>query len=140
MDLLQDQVSALNIKVDALHKTLEQVEGRTAEMLLSVKHLSAKYLSAQHLEAGSPIQPDITRPDMLSGRPNYHSYQTQTLIDSEMEHKDILSDVTYPDSDSHGSDRGITPEIQIQRLTAQLTAAYNRIAALEEQLIAKRFA
>jgi uncharacterized coiled-coil protein SlyX len=134
MDLLQDQVSALNMKVDALHKTLEQVESRTAEMLSSVKHLST-----QHLEAGSPIQPDMTRPDLLSGRPTYHSYQTQTLIDSEMEHKDILSDVTYPDPDSHGSDRGITPEIQIQRLTAQLTAAYNRIAALEEQLIAKRF-
>jgi len=26
----------------------------------------------------------------------------------------------------------------VQRLTAQLTAAYNRIAALEEQLLARR--
>ena len=32
----------------------------------------------------------------------------------------------------------ISPEIQIQRLTAQLTAAYNRIAALEEQLLRER--
>ncbi|GAB4217451.1 MAG: hypothetical protein OHK0012_21940 [Synechococcales cyanobacterium] len=30
-------------------------------------------------------------------------------------------------------------EGQIQRLTAQLTAAYNRIAALEEQLLSQRF-
>ena len=30
------------------------------------------------------------------------------------------------------------PEAQIQRLTAQLTAAYNRIAALEEQLLSQR--
>ncbi len=30
------------------------------------------------------------------------------------------------------------PEAQIQRLSAQLTAAYNRIAALEEQLLAQR--
>jgi len=30
-------------------------------------------------------------------------------------------------------EKELTPEIQIQRLTAQLTAAYNRIAALEEQ-------
>ncbi len=29
-------------------------------------------------------------------------------------------------------------EIQIRRLTAQLTAAYNRIAALEEQLLSYR--
>jgi hypothetical protein len=35
-------------------------------------------------------------------------------------------------------DKLLTPEIQIQRLTAQLTAAYNRIAALEEQLLLKR--
>lgn len=34
--------------------------------------------------------------------------------------------------------RTLSPEGQIQRLTAQLTAAYNRIAALEEQLIHKR--
>lgn len=32
----------------------------------------------------------------------------------------------------------IAPEAQVQRLTAQLTAAYNRIAALEEQLLAQR--
>lgn len=32
----------------------------------------------------------------------------------------------------------LAPEAQIQRLSAQLTAAYNRIAALEEQLLAQR--
>jgi hypothetical protein len=37
-----------------------------------------------------------------------------------------------------GGDKNLTPEIQIQRLTAQLTAAYNRIAALEEQLMKDR--
>jgi hypothetical protein len=35
-------------------------------------------------------------------------------------------------------EQDLSPQIQIQRLTAQLTAAYNRIAALEEQLLAKR--
>jgi predicted nucleic acid-binding Zn-ribbon protein len=35
-------------------------------------------------------------------------------------------------------DSELTPEIQIRRLTAQLTAAYQRIAELEEQLMAKR--
>jgi hypothetical protein len=34
--------------------------------------------------------------------------------------------------------KALTPEIQIQRLTAQLTRAYNRMAALEEQIISKR--
>jgi hypothetical protein len=36
-------------------------------------------------------------------------------------------------------EQDLSPQIQIQRLTAQLTAAYNRIAALEEQLLAKRW-
>jgi hypothetical protein len=35
-------------------------------------------------------------------------------------------------------EQDLSPQIKIQRLTAQLTAAYNRIAALEEQLLAKR--
>ncbi|WP_017325444.1 hypothetical protein [Synechococcus sp. PCC 7336] len=34
--------------------------------------------------------------------------------------------------------QAMLPEAQIQRLTAQLTAAYNRIAALEEQLLSQR--
>ena len=36
-------------------------------------------------------------------------------------------------------ERSLAPETQIRRLTAQLTAAYNRIAALEEQLLASPF-
>jgi hypothetical protein len=55
----------------------------------------------------------------------------------ELKHKDILLDgvaeISY-----QTIDRQITPEIQIQRLTAQLTAAYHRIAALEEQLLRQR--
>lgn len=35
-------------------------------------------------------------------------------------------------------EQSLTPETQIRRLTAQLTAAYNRIAALEEQLLETR--
>lgn len=54
-----------------------------------------------------------------------------------MEHKDVLTDGIYLDMHRQSGDN-ITPEIQIQRLTAQLTAAYNRIAALEEQLLRER--
>jgi len=53
--------------------------------------------------------------------------------------KDVLPEeeetVSRPPS-SNG--RMLSPEAQIQRLTAQLTAAYNRIAALEEQLMSRR--
>lgn len=55
-----------------------------------------------------------------------------------MEHKDVLADGDELDAHLHNGERELSPEIQIQRLTAQLTAAYNRIAALEEQLLARR--
>ena len=56
----------------------------------------------------------------------------------EMAHKDVLADDNYSEIDSQNGDRILAPEVQIQRLTAQLTAAYNRIAALEEQLMSRR--
>lgn len=55
-----------------------------------------------------------------------------------MEHKDVLVDVRFPDTDQQSGDRFLSPEVQVQRLTAQLTAAHNRIAALEDQLLSKR--
>jgi hypothetical protein len=55
--------------------------------------------------------------------------------DGNRGHKDILDDMPY--LESHRNEQVLSPELQIQRLTAQLTAAYNRIAALEEQLLAK---
>jgi hypothetical protein len=126
MDSLQNQISAMNIKLDALHQMLEQLSDQTIEIASKV-----------NLGGASNV---TSHPEALSGRQSYHSYSGRSAFESEMEHKDILADVGYTDVDAHGAEHHLTPEIQIQRLTAQLTAAYNRIAALEEQLIAKRFA
>ncbi|MBC7883734.1 MAG: hypothetical protein H7Y37_20785 [Anaerolineae bacterium] len=53
--------------------------------------------------------------------------------------KDVLPEATEMTSRTPSANgRMLSPEAQIQRLTAQLTAAYNRIAALEEQLMARR--
>ena len=66
------------------------------------------------------------------GYSNDNSYwaisQQDILIDSsgvEITHRQI-------------KEQDLSPQVQIQRLTAQLTAAYNRIAALEELLLANR--
>ena len=56
-----------------------------------------------------------------------------------MSHKDVLDD--SDDSALPSNSEGqliMPPEMQVQRLTAQLTAAYSRIAALEEQLLSRR--
>lgn len=120
MDLLQSQMAILNNKVDALQQSVEQLESQTSTILTELQFAKNERSNSQ-----------------LSAYPNRHSAQSRTL-NSEMEHKDVLSDFSYPESDSQSGDRSLSPEVQIQRLTAQLTAAYNRIAALEEQLLAKR--
>lgn len=50
----------------------------------------------------------------------------------------MLLDSSYLDLDRQNTETTFSSDVQIQRLTAQLTAAYNRIAALEEQLMAAR--
>ncbi|MBL1209965.1 hypothetical protein [Geminocystis sp. GBBB08] len=56
-------------------------------------------------------------------------------------HKDILMDddtISSEFSDYTQVDNNISSEEQVYRLTAQLTAAYHRIASLEDQLLAIR--
>jgi len=65
-------------------------------------------------------------------------YPTSEMFDRSLIHQDILGNDNDLEDMVEGEQTEITPDIQIQRLTAQLTAAYNRIAALEEQLVAKR--
>lgn len=57
----------------------------------------------------------------------------------QITHKDILVDDNTSTSNLNSdSERDLSADIQIRRLTAQLTAAYNRIAALEEQILTYR--
>jgi hypothetical protein len=121
MDSLQDQVTGLSLKVDALHQTIEQLGDKISTALSETKTTSdSSFLAASGISMGRSY------------------YQRNRMVDSSMEHKDVLVDSNYPESDSQTGDRTLAPEIQIQRLTAQLTAAYNRIAALEEQLLSQR--
>lgn len=121
MDVLEKQVLELSDKVDSLHGLIAQ---------LTVKVESG--ISASHTHAESnDILPD-------SGVVNRSPALARRAPNPAMMHKDVLSDDPYLEGDSSSTSRNLSPEIQIQRLTAQLTAAYNRIAALEEQIMAYR--
>ena len=122
MDTLQKQVDTLNQKMDGLHQTIEQLSNHLVQVL--AEQQVAPQLGSQVMDLGNS-----------SGRYSYQSYRAS---DSFMEHKDVLSDHANLDQMRQGGEKSFSPEIQIQRLTAQLTAAYNRIAALEEQLLAQR--
>ncbi len=121
MDSIQTQVILLTNKIDALHQMIDQVNGQVAALI-----------AAQACDIGENGS-RITR-FAYGNAPR----QSSSRLDSVCEHKDILLDSSYLDLDRQNTETNFSPDVQIQRLTAQLTAAYNRIAALEDQLLASR--
>lgn len=121
MDTLQKQINTMNGKIDGLHQLIEQLTGSLSQFVTEMKSSSGNGSSFSSF-GGS------------SGR--YH--QSTRSVDPSMEHKDVLVDNHLSEASMHSGEKALSQEIQIQRLTAQLTAAYNRIAALEEQLLAQR--
>ncbi|MEL6493734.1 MAG: hypothetical protein AAFQ41_01260 [Cyanobacteria bacterium J06623_7] len=122
MDTLQIQISELREKIDLLHQLIAEIGGQ-------VKNLNQH--SANRVE-----QESYSLPSFAAGSGNLAG---QT-VDSEYQltHKDILVDDNSSTSSANSNSDNLAPDTQIRRLTAQLTAAYNRIAALEEQLLTYR--
>jgi hypothetical protein len=122
MEPLEQQVLTLGTKVDALYQVIQQLERKVSQAL-----------SANHVDNATNRDNSLD-----SGETGSYQLKGHISFNTEFEHKDVLVDGIYLDSSIQGGDKNLTAEIQIQRLTAQLTAAYNRIAALEEQLLLKR--
>ncbi len=122
MDSIQTQVILLTNKIDALHQMIDQVNDQVAALI-----------ATQSCGIAADNQPQVAR--FAYGNAPRHA---PGLLDSVCEHKDVLLDSSYLDLDRQSTETNFSPDVQIQRLTAQLTAAYNRIAALEEQLLASR--
>lgn len=121
MDGTQQQVLNLSRKVDLLYDMVERMSYQITTLMATKQPLREE---KQHPEAETLMISDA----------NSASY---TL--SMMEHKDILQDEGHQNSMTNSSnDANWSTDIQIRRLTAQLTAAYHRIAALEEQLLSHR--
>ena len=121
MEPLQQQVTILSNKLDALYQIVDGLSGKVSDALSECR-LTPIGANKETLGVDS------------AGR-----YVNQSSIARPMmEHKDVLVDNNKLDSHIQTGEKELAPEIQIQRLTAQLTAAYNRIAALEEQLLARR--
>jgi len=122
MNLTSDeQIAALHSKVDALYSLVEQLN-RTLSGIAPV---------LQQLDSHDLASAGVLRDS--SGSEPYHPLG----LDRVSDHKDVLLESPYPEQENRQANL-ISPEVQTQRLTAQLTAAYNRIAALEEQLLSQR--
>ena len=116
MDPIKEKVTTLTDKVDALHQLIDQVDARLSDILV---------------RAHSPAEDG----DRSGAYPSRGMHPVGGIAESTLLHKDVLVDSGYVDPERSGAEQKLSPEVQIQRLTAQLTAAYNRIAALEEQLL-----
>lgn len=124
MDTLTQQIVALNHKVDRLYEMIIKINEQLSMLVREHQlgdHTNTASLDTQAMES-SPV------------------VRRHSTLESRFEHKDILSDDDYFETQSmlQRDQPNLTADIQIQRLTAQLTAAYNRMAALEEQLLARR--
>ncbi|MGD1918057.1 MAG: hypothetical protein ACFCAD_03740 [Pleurocapsa sp.] len=122
MDTLQVQISELRTKIDSLHELIEQISDQ-------VKTLSNQQPNNRSGESYS-------LPNFSSGTANFASSSGDA--EYQLTHKDILVDDNSSTSTASSGSENFSPDTQIRRLTAQLTAAYNRIAALEEQLLTYR--
>lgn len=120
MDTLQKQVKELENKIGSLYKLVEKIGERVDNISDGDRQgVNAYSLSFEQYK-------------------NRSNSEEKEMAYSLSNHKDILLDETSSSRSTSSNERELSPDIQIRRLTAQLTAAYNRIAALEEQLLSHR--
>ena len=115
MDRASNQIAELERKVDRLHQVVEHLSQQITVLVVERQQLGGS--AANSLPT--------------SARLSSSASPTSLSFNSAMEHKDILID---EGSWEDHSNQELSLDTQVRRLTAQLTAAYNRIAVLEEQL------
>lgn len=128
MDALQQKVISLHEKVDALHGLVEH----THQMVLA--------LFGQAETIKLKTKPDVLTSSTLPAIASDLPAEVTPSLEPALVHKDVLPDAQGWEQlpDYNTGEQSLSPELQIRRLTAQVTAAYSRIAALEEQLLARR--
>ncbi len=112
MDDLQKQIFELKNQLCRLNQTMESMP---------------KLIVAGLLTSGA-VQ--------ISGVVDYINRES---LESSFTHKDILIEGSVSDDAVYGGE-SMPCEWQVGRLTAQLISAYERIAALEEQLVSRHLA
>lgn len=131
MDQLHQQILALEQKVDRVYQVVEHLSRQVSEYYSSQN--PSTVLTAGAVTAAGTPQVEV-------GSVSAESHQIGG-IEGFLEHKDVLLDTNEIVSPPNQTQiQPVSLDIQVRRLNTQLTAAYNRIAALEEQLLARRAA
>lgn len=150
MESIQQQISTLTRKVDRVYQIIDRLHQHVFQNL-DTQTIGGEETSIEH-----PLNrqtPQLNSSDARRVKQEIASYRTNGYVDLPKDVNDRQETANWAidrqgmSIDNNGLEIGhhqvreqqLSPEFQIQRLTAQLTAAYNRIAALEEQLLAKRW-
>ncbi len=131
MDQLHEQILVLERKVDLVYQIVENLSRQVSE------HYGNQNASTAFAPdvAAAPRNPESDTDDAGLLAKDHPA----NGLAGFMEHKDVLLDTSEVVSPANQTQtQPVSPDIQIRRLNTQLTAAYNRIAALEEQLLARR--
>jgi uncharacterized coiled-coil protein SlyX len=150
MESLQQQISTLSQKVDLVYEVLDRLYQNVSEASgsqivsdaeTSIEH-SRSHDRAARFDSVKAMRRNLDVQNYRQGylaSSNGNGYRPDGN-DWAISQQDIPIDSSGVEVTHHQiEEQDLSPQIQIQRLTAQLTAAYNRIAALEEQLLAKRW-
>jgi hypothetical protein len=151
MESIQQQISTLTQKVDQVYQILDRLHQQVFPQLdtqivdgaeTSIRHpFNREDAQRDNLSDTRQIRQNVTsyRNHGYTDLPSVSNYRRDTA-EWVIAQQDVLIDSSGIEISHHQiKEQDLSPQIQIQRLTAQLTAAYNRIAALEEQLLAKRW-
>jgi len=134
---LQKQVQTLCDKVDTLQTIVAELRPSS-----ETPHRGYPHAPHRHNSVGNaPAPPDSATNEAIweIHEPSFTDGEQDFAVPHYLAHKDIIKDdeTAFPFW-SYTESASLTPDLQIRRLTAQLTAAYHRIAALEEQIMAQR--
>jgi uncharacterized coiled-coil protein SlyX len=149
MESIQQQISTLTRKLDRVYQIIDRLDRHVFENLdpqvvngeeVSIDRALSREDSHQLSDDVRRLPPEIARyrRNGYIDRPNSSNYRYDPA-EWVIAQQDILIDSSGIEISHQVKEQDLSPQVQIQRLTAQLTAAYNRIAALEEQLLAKRW-
>ncbi len=155
MESMRSKISTSIQKIDLIYQILIQIGDR----LLSGETTALE--NPQSFEEDSPSNEHIHGDNSRNSRRNRASYPSNGYanlpsganyrydtaewivagqdLSIDNNGASIVRETTSVENRQQIREQDLSPQIQIQRLTAQLTVAYNRIAALEEQLLAKRW-
>ncbi len=123
--------------MDLMYQKMKELDAKMEE-LQQVVHQLSEQISRVNSHPANEISPESESDSALSEM-FPPTIKSEEYTDLYMEHKDILVGGNSWQYNSYRyKQMGMTAEVEIRRLTAQLTAAYNRIAALEEQLFIKQ--